>query len=79
MITLRGIYTDEELAGELEYVCRVIPYKGKFYNGISEPLKVVDGDVLMMLGQGTWYALYRRKTSENAEMRDRPDNGTPQP
>jgi len=67
MITLRGIYTDEELAGELEYVCRVIPYRGKFYNGISEPLKVVDGDVLMMLGQGTWYALYRRKTSENTK------------
>ena len=66
MITLKGIYTDEELAGELEYVCRAMPYKGKFYNGICEPLEVKDGDVLMMLGQGTWYALYRRKTSENA-------------
>jgi len=65
MITLRGIYTDEELAGELEYVCRVIPYRGKFYTGTNEQLEVKDGDVLMMLGQGTWYALYRRKTSEN--------------
>ena len=61
MITLKGAYTDEEgLAGELEYVCRAIPYEGKFYNGIGEPLSIRDGDVLMMLGQGTWYALYRR-------------------
>lgn len=60
MITLKGTYT-EEMAGELQYVCWVFPYKGIFYNGIGELLEIKDGDVLMMLGQGTWFALYRRK------------------
>lgn len=67
MITLKGTYTDEQFAGELEYVCRALPYGGKLFNGVGEELFIQDGDVLMQLGMGTWYALYRRKNSGNAK------------
>lgn len=60
MITLHGTYTDDDrLAGDFEYVCRAIPYGGKYYNAVGEELEIRDGDVLMMLGNGTWFALYR--------------------
>ena len=62
MITLTGTYTDDEgLAGELEYVCRAIRYGDEFFDGIGQRLEICDGDVLMMLGKGTWFALYRKK------------------
>ena len=55
---LEGTYTEENLT--LNYVCRVIPYKGKYYDGIGGKVEIKDGDVLMMLGKGTWFALYRQ-------------------
>jgi hypothetical protein len=57
MITLDGTYT--EGLQELEYVCRVIPYHGDYYDPIGRLMTIDHGDVLYMLGKGTWFALYQ--------------------
>lgn len=60
-----GNYATED---DLEYVCRVFLYGHgrdiKWVNGIDEPVEIRDGDVLMMLGKGTWFALYRGKQTQ---------------
>lgn len=63
MITLRGTYADYcngPLPDRmLQYVCRVFLYDGVYYNGIGEVIDVKDGDVLLVCGKGTWFALYK--------------------
>jgi len=65
MIKLRGTYADDCNGPlpekELHYVCRVLSYKGVYYNGVGQHLEIKDGDVLLMCGHGTWFALYRAK------------------
>lgn len=53
---LIGTYSDDN---ELEYVCRVIPYNGNYYSPVNHKLNISHGDVLYMLGNGTWFALYQ--------------------
>lgn len=60
MITLEGAYTNEH-EGNLQYICRAILYRDTFYNPVNQVLDIKDGDVLMMLGKGTWYALYSKR------------------
>jgi len=54
---LSGTYIDDD--SQLEYVCRVIPYKGKYFTPINQELHIQHGDMLYMLGKGTWFALYQ--------------------
>ena len=57
MIKISGTYA--EGSQKLEYVCRVLTYKGNYYSCVNHPLTIEHGDVLMMLGKGTWFALYQ--------------------
>ena len=57
MINLFGTYADTDQ--RLEYVCRVLPYKGDYYSCVNHKLTIEHGDVLYMLGEGTWFALYQ--------------------
>lgn len=68
MDKLSGTYTDNEI--EYVYVCRVFilgvdPRSGKVkvVNGIGEEVPLQDSDVLKLLGQETWFALYRDKST----------------
>ena len=66
-MNITGTYAEKE--DELEYVCRVFSYGHgrdiKWVNGVDEPIEIKDGDVLMMLGKGTWFALYRETQRDN--------------
>ena len=61
---LTGTYADKDVT--LEYVCRVILYRGQYRDGLGAPVEVKHGDALLMLGDGSWLALYRPngKTTE---------------
>lgn len=63
MIALKGTYADHcngKLPDRtLQYVCSIKLYKETYYNMVGEPVEVKDGDVLLICGKGTWFALYR--------------------
>lgn len=65
MITLTGTYADEcngPLADRtLQYVCRVLTYKGRYYDGVGTELQIEHGDVLLACSD--WFALFREKKS----------------
>ncbi|MEA3207677.1 MAG: hypothetical protein QOE70_734 [Chthoniobacter sp.] len=66
MITLSGTYADLDV--RLHYVCRVFRLADRtasvcvgasYVDGVGKPVAVRDGDVLLVCGSGTWFALYR--------------------
>ena len=56
MLTIEGAYADENK--KFKYECRVFWDGEKWVNGIDEPVDVKHGDVLYLLGLGTWFAWY---------------------
>lgn len=68
MITLNGEYADKcngPLPDRvLKFACRVFIAEHKanrkpvYINGVGMVVEVSDGDALVSLGQGTWFALY---------------------
>lgn len=63
MKTLSGTYAEDDR--KLEYVGRAFYYQGKWYDGSGNIELVEDGDVLLVCGKGTWFALYREKFPVN--------------
>jgi len=67
MINVNGTYTELIDGTNYEYSTRVFWFSdGKttqWYNGINEPVEIGDYDLLMMLGNGTWFAHYKPKFS----------------
>jgi len=92
MITLEGTYADGCNGpipdASLRYVCRVFLSSDGFFDGVGNPVEVNDGDVLMLLGRGTWFALYQPRSAiealpdpepDPAISIDVPDPGVPDP
>ena len=74
MTNLSGTYAEEDEG--FEYVCRVFWWgEGrniKWFNGVNEPVEIRHGDVLKILGKGTWAALYRRPFESNVKGEGQP-------